>query len=67
MIAPLHSGAITQADITGDLAALCRAQVSGRTSNQTITLFKAVGTGLADIATASLIYDKSQNALFAQH
>lgn len=58
MIEPLRSGAITNADIKGDLAALCRETVSGRTDDNAITLFKAVGTALEDLATASLIYEK---------
>jgi ornithine cyclodeaminase len=43
--------------IEADLAALCRGEAPGRTSPPEITLFKAVGTALADLATASLVAD----------
>lgn len=60
MIEPLRSGAITPADIVGDLASLCRETAPSRTSDNAITLFKAVGTALEDLAAASLAYDKCQ-------
>ncbi len=58
MIEPLRSGALVTDDVKGDLAKLCRREVAGRTTDEAITLFKAVGTALEDLATASLIYDK---------
>ncbi|WP_299665659.1 ornithine cyclodeaminase family protein [uncultured Ruegeria sp.] len=64
MIEPLRNGAITEADIKGDLAALCRETAVGRTKNSAITLFKAVGSALEDLAAASLIYDKGSIAKF---
>ena len=58
---PLASGAITAADIQGDLFDLTRGGVTGRTQNQAadITLFKSVGTGLEDLAAAQLVMQNS--------
>lgn len=58
MIEPLRSGALERTDVKADLAALCKGKATGRTSGSAITVFKAVGTALEDLATASLIYDK---------
>ncbi len=52
IIVPLERGAITRAHIVGDLAALVRGEASGRTNADEITLFKSVGTALADLAGA---------------
>ncbi|MRX37545.1 hypothetical protein H5P29_25645 [Aminobacter sp. MDW-2] len=40
----------------GTIADLCRGTVVGRSNDRDITLFKAVGSSLADLITARLIY-----------
>ena len=57
LLGPLSSGVIRHTDILGNLSDLCRGNVEGRSSNQAITLFKAVGTALEDLAAASLAFD----------
>ena len=53
IIAPLTSGALDRAGVV-DLADLLSGDASGRTSPDQITLFKAVGHALADLAAARL-------------
>ena len=62
LIDPLASGALRREDIAGDLAGLCRGQGLGRRSAEEITLFKSVGSGLEDLAAASLAYQDSRHA-----
>ena len=62
LIDPLASGALRHEDIAGDLAGLCRGQASGRQSADEITLFKSVGSGLEDLAAASLAYQDWRRA-----
>ncbi|HEY8565509.1 MAG TPA: ornithine cyclodeaminase family protein [Beijerinckiaceae bacterium] len=54
----LKDGAITQGDIAGDLFALCRGAVEGRTAPDQITLFKSVGTALEDLAAAVAVWER---------
>jgi ornithine cyclodeaminase/alanine dehydrogenase-like protein (mu-crystallin family) len=48
----LKGGTIADDDVKGDLADLCRANVAGRSRPDEITLYKSVGTALADLAAA---------------
>lgn len=59
LLSPLQSGVLRREAIAADLAALCRGQHPGRRSAGEITLFKAVGTALEDLAAASLAYDSA--------
>ena len=52
---PMASGTIAANDIIGDLWDLCCGQVAGRTTDREITVFKSVGTALADLVAAKLI------------
>ena len=45
-----------------DLATLLAGKAPGRTSDQDITLFKSVGTGIQDIALAAVIYRRAVEA-----
>ncbi len=56
LIQPIQSGAISGESIVGSLAGLCRGEVSGRRAPEAVTLFKAVGSSLADLAAARLVY-----------
>jgi ornithine cyclodeaminase len=52
----LASGAITTANIRGELSELARAIIPGRRSADEITLFKSVGSAIEDLAAAELAY-----------
>jgi len=52
---PIASGAITRADVLGDLFDMCSGQVQGRTDPQQITLFKSGGGAHLDLMTAQYI------------
>lgn len=55
LVAPLASGALTEAEVLGDLFQLCRGEVAGRETEADITLFKNAGGGHLDLMTARLI------------
>ncbi len=52
----IASGAFIQSGLAGTLKELCSNNVNGRISPEQITTFKAVGTALADLAAASLVF-----------
>jgi ornithine cyclodeaminase len=54
IVQAIAANAISEADICGELAELCRGTVTGRASADAITLFKSVGTALEDLAAAEL-------------
>ncbi len=54
----LKNGAITAADVVGDLAALVRGAPGRRTDGE-ITLFKSVGAAIEDLAAAMLVWNKA--------
>lgn len=52
---PLQRGVISRESIRADLGALVRGEATLRTSDDDITLFKSVGTALADLAAAQVV------------
>ena len=52
---PLERGVITRAHVVAELAEVVRGETVGRTSERDITLFKSVGTALADLAAARAV------------
>ncbi len=60
LLHPMRAGVFRVEDVRADLAALCRGQHGGRTTDREITLFKAVGTALEDLAAAVLCYQSRQ-------
>jgi ornithine cyclodeaminase len=52
----LRSGAIQEDHVRGSLFSLCQGQAQGRHSPDEITAFKSVGTALADLAAAMLVW-----------
>lgn len=56
LLDPIRDGVIKPDDIRGSLAELCRGERKGRASDGEITVFKAVGNALSDIAAAGLVY-----------
>ena len=53
---PLADGVLDRDAIAGTLAELCRGEVPGRRAPAEITVFKAVGSGLADLAAAAAVH-----------
>jgi ornithine cyclodeaminase len=60
LIVPLHEGIIDRNAL--DLTSLLRSPDLGRVSDSDITIFKTVGTGLADLAVARYILERCQHA-----
>ena len=63
LIQPRRSGAIGEDHVKGILADLVSGRLSGRQSQDAVTVFKAVGTALADLSAASLAYEVSSTGL----
>jgi ornithine cyclodeaminase len=59
----LKSGALTRAEVVGDLAALTRG-APGRGGRDEITLFKSVGAAIEDLAAAMLVWKKARGEKF---
>nr|WP_329959061.1 hypothetical protein [Variovorax paradoxus] len=57
VLAPIASGAWDKHHLIATLEDLCRGRHFGRSSADAITIYKAVGTALEDLAAASLAYD----------
>lgn len=57
ILEPIASGAWDQSRLAATLEDLCRGKHTGRSSAEEITVYKAVGTALEDVAAASLAYD----------
>lgn len=60
IIIPLRARVITEGDIYAELGELVTGMKLGRTSDSEITLFKSVGLGIQDCATAWLAYTKAK-------
>lgn len=54
---PIASGAWSKDRLAATLEDLCRGRHAGRSSAEEVTVYKAVGTALEDVAAASLAYD----------
>jgi ornithine cyclodeaminase len=55
LILPLEKGLITEADIHGEIGEVAAGQISGRQSDEEITVFKSVGVAVQDVAVAELV------------
>jgi ornithine cyclodeaminase/alanine dehydrogenase len=60
LIIPIKKGIISQNDIYAELHEIVGGKKLGRTSNDEITCWKAVGIALEDAAVAKLVYDKAK-------
>lgn len=60
LIDPIANGRFNADDIRADLAALCKGEHPGRENDAEVTVFKAVGTALEDLASAVLVYDSDR-------
>lgn len=59
LVQPLQSGVLKPDDIAADLYDLCRGRHPGRTSEDEITMHKAAGAALEDLAAALLAYEQA--------
>jgi alanine dehydrogenase len=59
IVEPLERGVITRASIVGELADLLKDPARGRTAAADITLFKSVGTAVADLAAAQFLLQRA--------
>jgi ornithine cyclodeaminase len=59
LVQPIQAGLLQASDVRADLGALARASHPGRQSAEQITLFKSVGSALADLAAAGLVQELS--------
>jgi ornithine cyclodeaminase len=59
LVQPIQAGLLQATDIRADLSALARASHPGRQSPEQITLFKSVGSALADLAAAGVVQELS--------
>jgi ornithine cyclodeaminase/alanine dehydrogenase len=57
---PMKKGVISQDSIYGELHEIVGGDKPGRTSNDEITCWKAVGLAIEDAAVAKLVYDKAR-------
>jgi 1-pyrroline-2-carboxylate reductase [NAD(P)H] len=55
ILIPIDEGRFSEGDVVGELSELCAGSVAGRASDDEITLFKSVGSALADLAAARLV------------
>lgn len=56
ILIPLEEACIKEDHLQGELAQLCNGTIKGRLNNSQTTLFKSVGTALADVASAYHVY-----------
>ena len=59
LLQPIQAGRLRTTDIRAELSALANAGHPGRQTADQITLFKSVGSGLADLAAAGLVHQLS--------
>lgn len=57
LVQPIEAGLFSEEHVRSTLAGLCRANRFARSSDDEITLYKAVGTALADLAAATMVYE----------
>lgn len=62
LVQPIRSGAFRQEDCRARLRDLCSGAAAGRTDPAQVTLFKAVGTALSDLAAGTLAYKQHRDA-----
>lgn len=60
LLIPIKQGLFSADEIQAELPELCSNQHSGRSSNQEITLYKSVGSALADLAAVKFVLTQKQ-------
>jgi ornithine cyclodeaminase/alanine dehydrogenase-like protein (mu-crystallin family) len=61
-----ENGVFSSDNLKGSLLGLCKREIPGRSSSEEITMFKAVGSALADLAAASMVYKACTVETFPQ-
>jgi ornithine cyclodeaminase len=61
LVQPIAAGLIAKSDVKADLAGLCSRSEPGRTHAGEITLFKSVGTAVADLIAAGLVLTQAES------
>jgi ornithine cyclodeaminase len=56
---PLESGAISRAQLAGEIGAALDGRIPGRTSNAQVTVFKSLGTAAQDLLLASSLLERA--------
>lgn len=59
LIIPINNGTISESDVYAELQEIVAGEKPGRTSNDEITCWKAVGLAIEDAAVAKLVFDKA--------
>jgi len=54
IIQAIQAGVIVASNVKGEMSDLTTGEVAGRASDESITLFKSVGTAIEDLAVADL-------------
>src|SRR5450755_3493341 len=62
LLEPMNRGVFAPADVRGTLTTLARGEAAGRRTAGERTVFKAVGMALEDLAAATLVFERSQQA-----
>jgi ornithine cyclodeaminase/alanine dehydrogenase-like protein (mu-crystallin family) len=57
LVQPINDGVLRAAEVVGTLEQLCRETVGGRRADDEITVFKAVGSALADLIGAAVVVE----------
>ena len=57
LVQPIRAGVFAEDQVRASLDKLCRQDAAARALNEEITFYKAVGTALADLAAATLVYE----------
>jgi ornithine cyclodeaminase/alanine dehydrogenase-like protein (mu-crystallin family) len=60
LIKPINNGLFTKEHISGEIGKFTLGKVSGRTTENEITVFKSVGVAIQDFVVANRIYEKSR-------
>jgi len=58
---PMKSGLIKEDHLKGELADIILGKVKGRQNSTDITIFKSLGIGMEDLASAYLLYNKAKS------
>lgn len=58
LVGGFERGVIKKEDVVGELVELVKGDKPGRGSPQEITVFKSVGSGVVDMLTAAMLYNK---------
>lgn len=62
ILIPISEGVYDTTSVVGELAQLCIGQIAGRRNDEEITLFKTVGTALADLVGAQLVFSQLKSS-----